>query len=98
MQVASVTPIDLQRTIIEQETVLDPTRAYSAQYKNYFRTDVKFSYRINGKKVTQEFSLDINNVFNIKNIWQQQYNPKSGKIVTEYQVGFFPIPLYRIYF
>ncbi|HRC33310.1 MAG TPA: TonB-dependent receptor [Bacteroidia bacterium] len=92
------TPIDLQRTIIEQETVLDPTRAYSAQYKNYFRTDVKFSYRINGKKVTQEFSLDINNVFNIKNIWQQQYNPKSGKIVTEFQIGFFPIPLYRIYF
>lgn len=91
-------PIDLEQSFLQNASVYDETRAYENKFKDYFRTDVKFSYRINYKKATHEISLDINNIFNTKNIWQQQYNPGTGNTITEYQVGFFPIPLYRLYF
>lgn len=91
-------PIDLERSRTAGETKFDYSRAYESRRKDYFRTDVKISYRINRKKSTHEFSLDINNIFNTQNIWQEIYDARSGTISTEYQLGFFPIPLYRLTF
>ena len=42
--------------------------------------------------------VDIDNIFNTKNIWQQYYDAKSNSIKTEYQLGLFPVPLYRLTF
>jgi len=91
-------PIDFAKSGASGETVYDYSEAYEHRQKDYFRTDIKISYRFNGKKVTHEFALDINNVFDTQNIWQQYYDPTSNTIKTEYQTGRFPIPLYRILF
>jgi len=80
------------------ETRYDYSRAYEKRRKDYFRTDIKISYRWNRKKATHEFSLDIDNIFNTKNIWQEIYDPGTGTVKTEYQLGLFPIPLYRLTF
>lgn len=91
-------PIDFNQSAVSGETVYDYDEAYEHQQKDYFRTDIKFTYRFNGKKVTHEFALDINNIFDTQNIWQQYYDPISNSIKTEYQTGRFPIPLYRLLF
>jgi hypothetical protein len=91
-------PIDIAESQIANETRFDHSHAYENRLKDYFRTDVKLSYRINKKKSTHEFSIDIDNIFNTKNIWNQQYDPKSQSVKTQYQLGIFPIPQFRITF
>lgn len=77
---------------------LDDTKAFSKQYKPYNRTDFKISYRRNGRKITQEWGLDIQNVFNQKNIFSENFNKKTGEKYYIYQTGFMAIPQYRIIF
>lgn len=91
-------PIDFAKSEASGETEYDYSQAYEKRQKDYFRTDVKISYRFNGKKVTHELALDVDNVFNTQNIWQRYYDRSSNSIKTEYQAGRFPIPLYRIFF
>ncbi|MBK7430289.1 MAG: hypothetical protein IPI62_04960 [Bacteroidetes bacterium] len=59
---------------------------------------MKFGFKLNGKKVTQEWTLDIQNILDSKNVFQQVYNPTTQSIQTEYQLGFFPMVTYRILF
>ncbi|HRH66705.1 MAG TPA: TonB-dependent receptor [Bacteroidia bacterium] len=91
-------PIDLAESFAQQETRYDEARAYEKRRKDYFRTDLKVGYTVNRKKSTHEFSIDFDNVFDTKNIWQEHYDTKTGKTITEYQIGFFPIPQYRLTF
>jgi hypothetical protein len=92
------TPIDFEESQAYGDTRYDERYAYEEKQKDYFRPDIKISYRKNGKRVTQEFSLDIDNVLDIENVWQQVYDPNTNTIKTEYQVGFFPVPMYKITF
>jgi hypothetical protein len=91
-------PIDFAKSEISGETEYDYSQAYAKRQKDYFRTDIKISYRFNGKKVTHELALDVDNIFNTQNIWQRYYDRASNTIKTEYQAGLFPIPLYRLLF
>lgn len=91
-------PVDLIESKLSGQTEYDEDNAYEKRRKDYFRTDVKFSYRINRKKTTHEIALDINNIFDTQNIWSEQYSPKTGTIVKEYQLGFLPIPMYKLTF
>lgn len=92
------TPIDLEKSkSTKVETRVD-SLAYSRQLPDYFRVDLKVGYRINGKKISQEFSLDVQNIFNRKNAFIQKYNTDKEKIIIVPQVGLFPIFQYRITF
>ena len=76
----------------------DESKAYSLQYKDYSRTDLKLTYRRNGKKITQEWAIDIQNLFNQKNVYTQKLNSKTGEVSYTYQTGRMIIPQYRIIF
>lgn len=93
-----VTPIDLAASRVQGSEVRRDQMAFSDQLDDYFRTDIKLTYRQNGKRITQEFAIDIQNVTNRDNIFRQQYNPLTGSIDTEYQLGLFVIPQFRILF
>jgi len=92
------TPIDIPASILANDEVVDASQAYSLQYPYYFRTDVKPGYRFNSKKVTHEFSVDIQNVSKHLNVFQQTYDIANQKIKTDYQLKFFVIPQYRLLF
>lgn len=92
------TPIDLEASIEKNEEVRDYTRAYELQYPYYFRLDVKPGYRYNSRKVTHEISVDIQNITQHLNVFQQTYDPNTQSIKTDYQLRFFVIPQYRILF
>lgn len=92
------TPIDLQQSIIENETVYNEKDAYGAQFDPYFRADIRIGYKVSGKKVTQELALDIQNITNNQNPFGVQYDPSTQEVETTYQLGLFPMVLYRITF
>ncbi|RTQ53735.1 TonB-dependent receptor [Hymenobacter gummosus] len=92
------TPVDEARSRLLGEQVFIESRAFSRQLPNYFRTDLKFSYRRNGNRITQEYSLDLQNVLNTHNVFLERFNPRTGRYTIDYQIGFFPIPQYRLLF
>ncbi|WP_306641437.1 TonB-dependent receptor [Sanyastnella coralliicola] len=92
------TPIDFESSLAQTEEVLFEDQAFSEQYDPYFRWDFKITYRMNKKKTSQQFSIDLRNVTNQENVFMQQFNARAGEIETRYQIGFFPDVQYRIYF
>lgn len=91
-------PIDEEASQSKGDVVYNESEAYESRQQDYFRTDIKISYKKNSKRFTQEWALDIQNVFNTQNVLNQTWNPKTGTLDTNYQIGLFPVPFYRIYF
>lgn len=92
------TPLDLEQTKATGDEHYDLTRAYGEQFDPYFRADIRIGYTITGKKVTQEWAFDIQNITNHQNPFGQEYDSQKQKVVTTYQLGLFPMMLYRITF
>ncbi len=92
------TPIDKAASAAAGEAVYDVQKAFSDRLPDYARTDVKISYRLNGKHVTQEWQLDLRNVFNRRNIFSLRYNKYKNEVEYMYQTGFFPVMQYRVLF
>lgn len=92
------TPIDLEASRASGFAVYDNSMAFSDQLPAYWRTDIRIGFRKNKKKITEEFGLDFQNLFNRKNVFNRSFNNLSGNIENNYQVGIFPMGLYRITF
>ncbi|MEN9002540.1 MAG: TonB-dependent receptor, partial [Flavobacteriales bacterium] len=92
------TPIDLPASQAQFREVLRDDEAFSQNYQPYFRLDFKVGFRWNSKNVTQEFMFDIQNITNQQNIFIQGYKVSEQAVRTNYQRGFFPVALYRLYF
>lgn len=90
--------IDLEQSKLANETVYDDARAYSVRETDYFRFDGRVALKINGKKITQEWALDITNLTNHKNIYSSYYDTELKDIAYVYQQGLYPMVLYRINF
>jgi hypothetical protein len=88
----------LAASIAQNREVLDVSRAFSEKYSDYFRLDVKPGYRYNSKRLTHEFTIDIQNVTRHLNVFQQSYDILNQQVKTDYQLRFFVIPQYRILF
>ena len=91
-------PIDIENSIASNQEIRPEKTAFGDQYAPYFRWDFKITFRSNGKKIAQQWSVDLRNVTNHQNIFMQSYNPLNQQIETRYQMGFFPDVQYRIYF
>jgi hypothetical protein len=93
------TPVDIAASQSSNHEVLS-TDAYSDNYDNYYRLDIKGSYTINSKtkKLSQSFSLDLQNVTNHKNMFSQSYDNRNQSLSTTYQLGFFPNFIYKLQF
>ncbi|MEI9945375.1 MAG: TonB-dependent receptor [Chitinophagaceae bacterium] len=92
------TPIDLVASADKGYTVFKEKEAYSLQNPDYFRTDLRVSMTWNRKKITSTLSLDIQNISNRLNVYNQWYDEDENKIVTNYQSGLIPILNYKIEF
>ncbi len=82
----------------EGKTVYIDSEAYSLQYAPYFRTDFKIGYRLNMKKISQEWLVDSQNITNRENVLEQFFNVATGTIDQRNQLGLFINPQYRILF
>ena len=92
------TPIDAVASQSAGEAVYITEKSFDSKLDDYFRTDLKLTYKINGKKINQEWNVDLRNVFNRKNVFSLNYNANIHQIETAYQTGFLPVVQYRILF
>lgn len=93
-----LTPIDPEASRDAGGAQYSNAEAFSLRQPPYFRLDLKLGYRIEFAASTLEFSLDLQNITNHQNVFIQRYNAATGDITTEYQQGFFPVPLVRYTF
>jgi hypothetical protein len=92
------TPIDLVASQNAGTTKYDETKAYSQQFDAFFKADIKFGYRLNLRKVSQEWVFYIENFTDHNNVLMQTYSPSKNEVTNVNQLGFFPMMQYRIHF
>ncbi|RYC71374.1 TonB-dependent receptor [Spirosoma sordidisoli] len=92
------TPVDLAASQARGETVRYDDLAYTVQLPNYFRTDVRFSWKKNRPRSTRTLSLDVQNVTNRQNVFGRYFDLQTGTIRTSYQNGLLPVLSYRVAF
>lgn len=90
------TPIDLAASQQAGYTIFKEKEAYSLQNQAYFRPDCRFSIKWNRQRMTSTLSLDIQNVINRKNIFNQGYDLLKNATVTNYQNGIIPVLNYKV--
>lgn len=92
------TPIDLEQSKSKGYAVFKEKEAYTLQNPPYFRTDLRISIKWNRSRRTNTLSLDIQNVTNRKNVYNEWFDKEKGKVVYNYQNGLIPIINYKIEF
>jgi hypothetical protein len=92
------TPFDYAASEAAGYVVFKEDEAYSLQNDVYLRWDFKLSFNRNGKKTTQKWYVDLQNLTNRDNIYIRTLNPKSSTTGEINQIGFFPNINYSITF
>ena len=93
-----LTPIDVEASEAQHQTVYDESKAFTEKQDPYLRCDAKFYFKKNLKKASMEFALELQNLTNHKNVFDQSYDIYQQKVITNYQQGFFPVPMFRMNF
>lgn len=75
-----------------------PTAPFNEKLNDYFRLDLRLSFRKNKPRYTRTFAIDIQNLTGQENEAWQYYDFTQNKIVTKFQLGIIPILVYRIDF
>jgi hypothetical protein len=87
---------------LQGEVVFQDEGFNELKFPDYFRFDIKATFKINQEKITQEIGIDLVNITSQANILSLSYAPDSPNstngIVENYQLGFLPIFYYRIDF
>jgi hypothetical protein len=91
-------PIDLEASMGEGQEVRDWSRAYESKYDDYFRVDLRIGVKLNGKRASQEWAVDLQNVTGFQSVFMEGYDAAKQEIYTVYQQGFLPMFLYRVQF
>ena len=92
------TPLNIAQSQIEQQEVFIDDEAFTQQLPYYWDNDIKIAYKINGRKITQEFALDCTNIFNRKNVLNPMFNINTGQMGYMYQLSRMIIPEWKIMF
>jgi hypothetical protein len=93
-----LTPIDAERSKLTGNAEYINEQANSLKQTDYFRTDLKISYKKEYRRSTLEVSLDLQNITNNKNVFSQNFDRRTGRVVYNYQQGFLPVPFFRFTF
>lgn len=91
-------PLDLVESREEKKSVYDLDKPYTYQLPGYFRIDTKISYKINRKKHTSTWSLDLQNATNNTNYWRMYFNPETGNTGYSTMTPLIPVLAYKLEF
>jgi hypothetical protein len=91
-------PLNVEESLEQQTSVYDLSDPYAVRYPDYFKADIKFGFKLNGKRITQEYIFFIENFTNHKNIFYQYYKESSNEVITVNQLPFYPMMQFRLTF
>jgi hypothetical protein len=92
------TPIDVDKTIETGTPNYIDSQSFDEQFDNYFRFDIRAGFKQEFQKFSMEFSIDVQNLFDIQNVYLQRVNTKTGEITNYNQLGRLIIPQFVIHF
>jgi hypothetical protein len=92
------TPVDTLQSDRQHQTVYFNNLAFTKQFPNYFRADIRIAFRLNNRRFSQEWAFDVENLTNHDNPLYAEYNQSTQKIDLVNQLGIFPMLYYRINF
>ena len=92
------TPLLREQSAAEKRPVLDAERSNTLRMKPYFRTDIKLGFRHPGRRITEEFGLDLQNVTNYRNVMAMTYNERTNDYTAMRLQGFGIMATWRISF
>ena len=92
------TPIDLNASIAAGETKFVTTQTFGKRMPDYYRLDIRLSFKRNYKRLTSTVALDIQNTINRKNVGGQYFDQKTGEVKYWYQTPLLPVLSYRLEF
>jgi len=92
--------VDIEKSEEVNEIIYLDEGFNERQFYDYFRADVKISWKFNAKRATHEIGLDLVNIFNSKNLLSLAYtpnleDPSIEPISEKTQLGFLPIFYYQ---
>ncbi|MFM7667630.1 MAG: TonB-dependent receptor [Bacteroidota bacterium] len=97
--------VDIAQTMDSKEIIFQDSLFNELTFSDYFRVDLKINWRMNTKKLTHEFGLDLVNLLNTKNLLSLAYAPsldpndkKEEPTAEKQQLGRLPIFYYKIDF
>jgi Carboxypeptidase regulatory-like domain len=79
-------------------TVFVNENIFDVQLPDYFRLDLRVSWRKNKPNYTRTISLDIQNLTNQQNTAYRYYDTFLQTVETKYQLGLIPVLVYRVDF
>lgn len=82
----------------EYKQVYNDSKAFDLKLKDYYRTDFRMAFKLNKFGITQEWAIEITNLFNNQNIYGSKFNKQTGEGSYTYQLGFMMVPQFRIIF
>ena len=91
-------PVDLNASISAGEEVRDYDQAFETHAPDYFRLDLGVSYRKNKPTWSWILSLNIQNLTDNANVWDEYYDSERETMQQVYMVGLIPILNYKVEF
>lgn len=91
-------PVDVDKTLANKKIYYDEQHAFEKQADPMYYFDLTITYRINRKKYSGIFALQLKNVFGTPSFYGYDYNYRSREIVKEVDRIMLPILSYKIEF
>ena len=92
------TPVDIAASKAANTTKYDDSKAFSEQFNPFLKADFKVGYRLDGKRISQEWIFYVENFTDHKNVLLQMYSRSTNQVKNVNQLGFFPMMQYRLRF
>lgn len=92
------TPVNSKLSALSVSTIYDEEKSFTEKYKDYFRMDIRLSWRKDRRSHTETFALDIQNITNRKNTAWIYYDKIRESVTSKDQLGLIPFFSYRIEF
>jgi hypothetical protein len=90
--------INVNESQSDGETFYDQADPFNNKLGDYFRIDLRLSFRKDKPGYTRTFAIDIQNLTSQKNEGYHYYDQVQQKVITKYQLGIIPVLVYRIDF
>ena len=91
-------PYDQAETVKLGRVVYDWKRAYQERYDDYFRSSFRFGLKRNSRKVSTELIFDLQYRANYTYVYLYRIDVKTGEIVKNFKMGFYPMSTIRVQF
>jgi hypothetical protein len=92
------TPIDSAKSQAKRQYEGIDSLTNTLQFATYHRLDIRIGFKMNSKKHSHQFYIDIINAYNQMNSLGLSYIPKTGEVKTETNLGFLPLFNYLLEF